>query len=313
MARFLITGGAGFVGMHLSHALTGAGHEVDILDNLSTGRRANLAPGVRFHESDINNTQLLRDVLQEIDGVYHLAAVSSVQTYLSDWTGSARVNLGGTLSVFSAAADANVPVVYASSAAIYGAATDLPIREDSQPNPISGYGADKLSGEYHARAMAEAAGLNSVGLRFFNIYGPGQSRQSAYTGVITIFLDRWLSGDSVLIYGDGTQTRDFIYVGDVVQALMRAMTHAQAGHSDVFNICAGTSVSVRDLADGIGRITGRALSYDFAPARPGEIHASCGCPDKAREILGFEAQTKFETGLAQLIDWFKAQDNAVAE
>ena len=215
--------------------------------------------------------------------------------------------------MFTAAAEANVPVVYASSAAIYGAATDLPIAETTQPRPISGYGADKLSGEYHAQAMAEAIGLHSVGLRFFNVYGPGQSRASAYTGVITIFLDRWLRGESVQIFGDGTQTRDFVFVGDVARALVRAMEHAQAGNCDVFNICSGTAVSVNGLADGIGRITGNPLAYSYAPARPGEIHSSCGCPRKAERDLGFRANTEFETGLARLIDWFRLQDHAVAE
>ena len=313
MARFLITGGAGFIGMHLTRALLDQGHTVHILDNLSTGSRANLAQGVEFHEDDINCPDLLQRLMGKMDGVFHLAAVSSVQAYVSDWIGSARVNLGGTLCVFAAAARAQVPVVYASSAAIYGAASDLPISEMTQPRPISGYGADKLSGEYHAQAMAEAMGLRSVGLRFFNVYGPGQSRASAYTGVITIFLDRWLQGDSVVIYGDGTQTRDFVYVGDVVQALMRGVTHAQAGACDVFNICSGHAVSVNDLADSIGRITGTPLKRDYAPARPGEIHSSCGCPQKAARALDFRAETEFETGLAQLIDWFRLHDHAVAE
>lgn len=311
MGRFLITGAAGFIGSHLAETLLAQGHAVRGLDNFATGTADNLpdAPGIEMIRGDIRDPAALTSAMAGCDGVFHLAAIASVQACAQNWADSSTVNLTGSLHVFETAARAGLPVVYASSAAVYGNPDPalLPLAETTPTAPISGYGADKLACELHAAAMAHTHGLRAVGLRFFNVYGPRQQRGSAYSGVITIFLDRWQAGQGLTIFGDGRQTRDFIYAGDVARALAMAMQAAAGGQGGVYNICTGNTISVAGLAQKLSQVTGDALPVAHEPARAGDIAASQGDPAAAKAALGFTAGTGFADGLAATAAWAAGQ------
>ena len=276
-----------------------------MLDDLSTGRRENVAAGAGFVQADIRDHDAVAAAVSKVDRVIHLAAIASVMRYSTDWSGASSVNLGGSLTVMRACAEHGLPFVYASSAAVYGAADSLPLSEAAPAWPISGYGADKLAGELHARAMAETDGLGAVGLRFFNVYGPRQMRGSAYSGVITNFLDRWQAGEALTVFGDGSQSRDFICVDDIVRATLAASDLAAGGKTHVFNICTGRPITVRDLIGRLSDATGHRFSVDHAAPRAGEILHSLGDPSLARDRLGFEAKTDMSEGLAGLVAWFR--------
>jgi UDP-glucose 4-epimerase len=308
MAVYLVTGGCGFIGSHLVDALLAAGHGVRNLDDLSTGQRANVPADAEVIVGDVADQRSVEAAMGGVDGCFHLAAIASVQKGLEDWVGTHRVNLGGAIHVFDAARRARaasppavaVPVVYASSAAVYGDNPDVPLVEAAALGPISAYGADKLGCELHARVAAETHGVPATGLRFFNVFGPRQDPSSAYSGVISIFADRIARGEAVTIFGDGGQTRDFVYVGDVVEALraaMDALDPAAPAHA-VYNVCTGRAISVADLAAAIGAIRGTAPRIQHAPARAGDIRASIGDGAKAAAALGFEAHTTLADGLA---------------
>ena len=304
MARYLITGAAGFIGSHLADRLAAVGHEVVGLDNLATGDAGNLAgSGARLIRGDVADRAALGAAMQGCDGVFHLAAVSSVQAYLDDWAGATRTNLIGAVNVFEAAARAGLPVVYASSAAVYGDPVACPLTEASETRPKSGYGVDKLGCDLHAAAMAESAGLRAVGLRFFNVFGPRQVRGSPYSGVITIFLERWMAGETLTVFGDGSQTRDFIYVADVAAALAAAMEHAAAGGAGVFNICSGRSISIMDLVAALSAAVETPLTVAHAPKKPGDIHISVGSAEAAAAAFGWRAATGLEDGLRETVAW----------
>ena len=243
MARYLVTGGAGFVGSHLVELLRVQGHAVRVLDDLSSGSRANLPPQTELVVADVIDTEAVARAFDGVDGCFHLAAIASVERSHRGWVRTHQVNLTGTINVFDQAARQAqhrrvVPVVYASSAAVYGDCRAVPIGEDSPANPLSAYGADKLACEFHARIAGAIHGVPTTGLRFFNLYGPRQDPRSPYSGVISIFADRLLRGEPVDIFGDGEQVRDFTYVEDAVAALRRAMVTASTG-APVFNVCTG--------------------------------------------------------------------------
>ena len=307
--KILVTGGAGFIGHHLCTALVANGDDVVILDDLSTGQVSNVPDGTHLVRGDIRREKDVKQAMQGCDFVVHLAAIASVMVYNDDWHNASSVNLGGTICVFQAAADMGIPVVYASSAAVYGAANDLPLKEDSKLVPISGYGADKLACELQARAMAEVHGLASVGLRFFNIYGPGQMRGSAYSGVITNFLDRWQAHEPLTIYGDGTQSRDFIYVGDIVTAIRCAMARATAGGAQILNICSGHSTTINELVNMLERATDHSFAKSNLGARDGEILHSLGDATLAAADMDFRAETGLQDGLRALVEWFARQSS----
>lgn len=304
--RYLITGGAGFIGSHLAALLAARGDAVAVLDDLSTGRSENLPPGTPLVQGDIADPAARDPLLAGAAGCFHLAAVASVDAYRADWTTAARTNLLGSVALLEAAARAGVPVVYASSAAVYGDSPALPLTETEAPRPISGYGADKLGLELHAGAMAASLGLRATGLRFFNVYGPRQQPGSPYSGVISIFLDRLRRGLPLVLNAGGAQERDFVYAGDVARALARAMEHAAAGGGGVFNVCTGRAVSIRALAGVLAAATGRMLQTEIGPARPGDIARSLGDPARAAAALGFRAETMLEDGLARTALWFGA-------
>lgn len=304
MATILVTGGCGFIGSHLTAALRAQGHAVRVLDDLSTGTEANLAPGATLLLGDINQPAALEEALDGVDACYHLAAVASVERCVHDWPGTHRTNLSATISLLNAARGRSVPVVYASSAAVYGHAATLPLDERAPTVPLSAYGADKLGCEQHARVAGHVHGVPTAGLRFFNVFGPRQNPASPYSGVISIFCDRMRRGERVDVYGDGGQTRDFVYVGDVVAALMAAMREASL-EAPVFNVCTGQAVSVLQLARVIASITRVDADLCYRPARAGEIRHSVGSPDRARDHLGLGVPVSLREGLTATLDWMR--------
>jgi len=305
MACYLVTGGAGFIGSHLVEALIADGHRVRVLDDLSSGKRENLPAKVEFIKADITDPDVIGAAVDRIDGCFHLAAIASVERANRDWMRTHQVNLTGTINLFDAARRARsangLPVVYASSAAVYGNAGAQPIPEETCALPISAYGADKRGCEMHARAAGLAFGLRTAGLRFFNIYGPRQDAHSPYSGVIAIFLDRLSRGDPIEIFGDGKQVRDFTYVADAVSALKQAMSAASAS-APLFNICTGTGVTVRQLAQLIADLCQAELVARSRPARRADIPISVGDARRAAEKLGFVARTSLAEGLALTLE-----------
>jgi UDP-glucose 4-epimerase len=307
VASYLVTGGCGFIGSHLCLALRARGDQVRVLDDLSSGTLANLAPGATLIEGDVGDPALLREALAGVDGCFHLAAIASVERGVREWSATHRVNLSATVELLEAASrlGGRVPVVYASSAAVYGDLTSLPLQETAHVRPLSAYGADKLGCEQHARVAGVVHGLPTLGLRFFNVFGPRQDPRSPYSGVISIFCDRLTRGEPVDIFGDGEQTRDFIYVADVVAGLLAAMGLASPA-APVFNLCNGQPVSVLELATTVAALCGTRLDIRHHPARSGEIRHSLGDPKQARLALGCGDPVGLRDGLAETISWLRA-------
>jgi UDP-glucose 4-epimerase len=300
MAKWLVTGGCGFIGSHLALALMQRGDQVRILDDLSTGKRHAVLSGADIVVGDVADRVQVREAIAGVDGCFHLAAIASVQRGAEDWLGTHRTNLTGAITVFDAArsarAGAPVPVVYASSAAVYGDNPDVPLAEQAALRPLSAYGADKLGCELHARVASHLHGVPTTGLRFFNVYGPRQDPHSPYSGVIAIFADRIASGRAIDVFGDGQQVRDFIYVSDVVTYLLAAMA-APTRQAPIFNVCTGRAASVLELAETIGSIVGRQPEIRYEPARAGDIRVSVGNPRAAETAFGVAAQISVQDGL----------------
>lgn len=301
MASYLVTGGAGFIGSHLCDALLAAGHAVRVLDDLSTGRRENLPPAATLLVGDAADPAAVGAAIAGVDGVFHLAAVASVERSNQEWRATHVANQTATVTVLDAAwAAGRVPVVYASSAATYGDNPALPLTEEAAQRPLTAYGADKLGSELHGRVAFVVHGVPTAGLRFFNVFGPRQDPRSPYSGVISIFAARVLARQPILIHGDGQQTRDFIYVGDVVRHLTAAMASITAQPRALLcNVCSGRSVSVEALARLLADLAGWAdPAIGFAPARPGDIRHSLGDSARARAELGVQAESGLRDGLA---------------
>lgn len=305
----LVTGGCGFIGSHLCAALVAGGARLRVLDDLSTGKVDNLPPGAELLRGDVADAALARAAMEGVDGCFHLAAIASVEKGMRDWLGTHRANLTGSIAVFdaarreAAAAGRAVPVVYASSAAVYGDATALPIEESAPTRPLSAYGADKLGSELHARVAGQVHGVPTAGMRFFNVFGPRQDPASPYSGVISIFAGLIAAGKPITVHGDGAQTRDFVFVSDVVAHLRAAMRLAEAGLvSDVFNVCTGRATTVLQLAQALATAAGRPTQVLHGPARAGDIRQSLGNPDRAIATLGVQAHTPLEQGLKATLD-----------
>jgi UDP-glucose 4-epimerase len=300
MATYLVTGGCGFIGSHLADALLAAGHSVRILDDMSTGQLENKPPGASLIEGDVADATCVTEAMRGVDGCFHLAAVASVERGNSEWLETHRINLGGTITIFEAARRAKstdpVPIVYASSAAVYGENPYVPLTEITAKRPLSAYGADKLGCEQHGFVAGRVHRIPTCGLRFFNVYGPRQNPASPYSGVISIFCDRLKSGRQPTIFGEGRQTRDFIFVGDVIDALLKAMARTSKD-GNVYNVCTGHATSIRDLTETIADILGIKAEPNFGPPRSGEILHSLGNPSKAMKELGFVAKTSLKVGL----------------
>jgi UDP-glucose 4-epimerase len=299
MPLYLVTGGAGFIGSHLVDALLARGDRVRVLDDLSTGKRENLDPRAALMVGDVADAALVASAMDDVDGCFHLAAVASVERGNRDWLGTHRTNLTGAITIFDAARRAKstgpIPVVYASSAAVYGDTPDLPLAETAATRPLSAYGADKLGCELHGRVAHRVHGVRAIGCRFFNVYGPRQDPGSPYSGVISIFFDRIGRGQGVTIFGDGGQTRDFIYVADVVAALMAAMRRHDA-QASAFNVCTGRTTSVLRARDqrrpgarrGYPGIAGRSGAGPRSPGlRGGDPAGGWVAPDAAVGLSDF--------------------------
>ena len=311
--RYVVTGGAGFIGSHLAEALAEEGHAVVIVDNFSTGNKENLrwAEGlsrVTVCEGSITDLSFLHEACAGADGVFHEAAIASVPKSVADPVGSNAVNVDGTLNVLVAARDAGVrKVVLASSAANYGDNPNLPLKETEQPRPQSPYAAQKLMGEYYARLFTDLYGLETTCLRYFNVYGPRQDPSSPYSGVISIFIDRICAGEPITIHGDGTQTRDFIYVGDVVRANIRAMSSDVRG---VVNVAGGRETSLNELAAVIMEITGNLCEIIHDAPREGDIHRSLADTGRLEVTIGRVAECSISEGLSRTIAWSAATQHS---
>jgi UDP-glucose 4-epimerase len=304
LSIYTITGGAGFIGSHLADALLAGGHTVRVLDDMSTGRIHNLDPRCTLIRGDVANPEVVQAALKGAEGCFHLAAIASVERGNRDWLGTHRVNQTGTITVFDTArAMGGVPVVYASSAAVYGDVGDAPARETLPPSPQTAYGADKLGSELHGRVAFHVHGVPTLGLRFFNVYGPRQDPLSPYSGVISIFARLAASGSTITVHGDGQQTRDFVYVGDVVAHLEAAMRHLRAvGGAHVLNVCTGRATSVLDMARTLSAAHGRkAALIVHAEGRAGDIRHSVGDPSAALAMLGLSAKVALQDGLDQTL------------
>lgn len=308
--RFVVTGGAGFIGSHLVDALIAGGHAVTVIDDLSTGRRDNLSSAARLIEASISDADCLQNAVAGAAGVFHLAARVSVQDCIENWLAGHADNLVGTINVFAAARAAGCPVVYASSAAVYGDCSGRICDETMKEAPISPYGADKLACEHQARAFAAIHGLPSMGLRFFNVYGPRQDPSSPYAGVISRFIDNACQGRAHLVFGDGLQSRDFIEVADVVAGLLAGMDHLRgqvaanrAGCADIVNLCTGRATSLLDLIAAIDGVAGGQgkTGINHAAPRAGDIRHSIGATGQMQSALNLVAQVPLEQGLARLI------------
>lgn len=292
---YLVTGGAGFIGSHLVDTLLTAGHRVRVLDNFSTGKRARVPAGVDLVEADIANFDAMRGAFRGVDGVFHTAALPRVQYSIEHPRESNAANITGTLHVFEAAREAGVRrVVYSASSSAYGD-QPLPLREDMKPNPKSPYGLQKYVGEEYGKVYALCHGLETVNLRYFNVYGPRMSDEGAYNTVIAIFLRQRKAGEPLTITGDGTQTRDFTHVRDVVRANMLAMTSAKVGNGEVMNIGAGQNHSVHEVA----RLIGGPVVH--IPPRI-EPHDTLADNRRAREFLGWEPTVPFAEGIRELLE-----------
>ena len=310
MSTYVVTGGAGFIGSHLCDALVARRDSVLVLDDLSTGHRRNVPAAATLVVGDVADAATVAQVMEGADGCFHLAAIASVEKGITDWLGTHRTNITGTVTVFDAIRrqGSRIPVVYASSAAAYGDAATVPIVETERCVPLSAYGADKFACELHARVASHVHGIPTVGMRFFNVYGPRQDPKSPYSGVISIFCERITAGQPIAIFGDGQQTRDFVYVGDVVRALLAGMA-LRPLDAPVFNVCTGQSTSVEALARLVAELSGKNLNTATRPPRVGEIRHSLGVPDLADRVLGLEGRIQLRSGLREVLTWLNHLPN----
>jgi UDP-glucose 4-epimerase len=306
----LITGGAGFIGSHAVAALLAAGEKVRVLDDFSTGRRENLAGlagALEVIEGDVREPETVSAAVRGCGRVLHLAAIASVTRSFDDPSATAAVNLGGTANVLAAARDAGVRrVVLASSCAVYGATSELPVAETAPTRPASPYARSKLAAEGLCRAAGTRAGLRAGVLRFFNVYGPRQDPSSDYSGVIAIFMERLSSGRPCTVYGDGRQTRDFVYVGDVVAAC-RAALDGPALDAAPLNVGTGVETSLLDVLAALAAASGREPVVTYAATREGDIQRSWAACERAAELLGFQPSVSFARGIAATWSWHAAR------
>jgi nucleoside-diphosphate-sugar epimerase len=299
MRRVLVTGGAGFIGSNLVRALVERGDEVRVLDNFSTGYRANLEGlDVEVVEGELRSYERVHNAVRGAEVVYHLGAMGSVPRSVQDPLTSSAVNVEGTLNVLLAARDEGVRrVVFSSSTSVYGSTRQLPTTEDTPPDPISPYGCAKLAAERYCVSFSRVYhSFETVVLRYFNVFGPRQSPSSQYAAVVPLFVTAIANGEQVTIFGDGEQSRDFTYVGNVVDATMKA-ADAPGANGRMFNIASGAPTSVNVLADTIGRLLGKPVERDFKPPRAGDIRDSWADISAARDVLGWEPGTPVEEGL----------------
>jgi len=309
---YLVTGGAGFIGSNLASSLLAEGRRVRVLDNFLTGKRENLAGlaeryGKAFElvEGDLRDLEVTRSAAEGAEYVLHQGALPSVPRSVANPILSNEINVGGTLNLLVAARDAGVRrVVFAASSSAYGDTPELPKRESMTPNPKSPYAAQKLAGEHYMRIFYAVYGLETVSLRYFNVFGSNQDPASMYAAVIPRFITSVLSGTSPTIYGDGLQTRDFTYIDNVVQANLRACEAPKKACGRVFNIACGERVSLLDILEIVYKLAGRRVAPKFEPSRPGDVRDSLADISLAKDLLGYEPQIGFPEGLSRTFDFF---------
>jgi nucleoside-diphosphate-sugar epimerase len=308
--KFVVTGGAGFIGSHVVEALAGS-HTVVVLDNFSSGKPENLegfSDRITCIRGSINDLALLKEACKGADGIFHLAAIASVAKSVDNPLATHETNLTGTLNVLLAARDCGVKkVVFSSSSAVYGDEPTLPKREDMVPVPLSPYAVSKLAGEYYCNVFFNLYGVETVSLRYFNVFGPRQDPQSEYAAVIPKFIARLLNGQAPLIFGDGKQTRDFVYVRDVVKANLLAMESTTTG---TFNIGSGIRIDLTTLAGKLARIMEIQLPPVYGEPRSGDIRDSVSDITAVKKALGYKAAFSLEKGLEETIQWFRDRNSA---
>ena len=304
--KYIVTGGAGFIGSHIVEAIAGS-HEVVVIDNFSSGKQENLSmfsDNVHRIPGSITDFPLLKDAFLGADGIFHLGAIASVARSVDDPIATHETNLTGTLNVLLAARDCGVKkVVFSSSSAVYGDEPTLPKREDMPPVPLSPYAVSKLAGEYYCKVFFELFGLKTVSLRYFNVFGPRQDPQSEYAAVIPKFITRLLNHQAPLIFGDGKQTRDFVYVKDVVQANLLAMQSTKTG---TFNIGSGESIDLNTLARTLAEIMKVNIPPLYEKPRSGDIRDSVSDITAAKKSLGYGTSYSLDMGLAETITWLSS-------
>ena len=308
MTQFLVTGGAGFIGSHITHKLINNHHRVRVLDNFSTGKEANLHGlngDLEIQRGDIRDIRAVQDAVQNVDIIFHEAAFVSNPQSLLEPTECFEVNIHGTEILLEEARKAGVRrVVMASSAAVYGDTSNFPISETTPVQPLSPYAASKAISEIYTSMYTTAFDIEVVALRYFNVFGPRQSPGSDYAAAIPIFIQQILKNKPITIFGDGKQTRDLIYVQDVVQANLLAAESSQAS-GKVMNICTGQETSILKLVNSLQEIGVSTQETIFAPTRQGDIYRSSGDPNLATEVLGFLPQTSLSQGLSRTMEWMR--------
>lgn len=309
MTNYLVTGGAGFIGSHIATALVERGDRVRVLDNLSTGTCANLShvkDKVEFIEGDLLDRNMVEQAVDGVDIVYHQAALASVPRSVEKPLDTNAACVTGTLTVLDAARRANVKrVIYAGSSSAYGNQLVKSKHESNLPTPLSPYAAAKLAGEYYCSAFTETYGLETVSIRYFNVFGPRQDPNSEYSAVIPLFVTAMLAGRRPTIFGDGKQSRDFTYVDNVVAGNLAA-AEAPDAVGKVVNVACGRQFSLLDLVASINKVLGTSIEPEFAPARPGDVRESLADISVAREVLGYEPAIDFEAGLRRSIDYYRS-------
>ena len=303
--QVFVSGGAGFIGSHLTERLLERGHAVLVYDNLSTGKWENLPVthgDLEFIQGDIRNAALVSELMQGMDAVVHLAAVASVQASIDDPVTTHQTNFDGTVNMLEAARQIGIDrFLYASSAAIYGDTSEVPVSEDTIPSPLSPYAADKLAGEECLLDYFNRFGISATSFRFFNIYGPRQDPSSPYSGVISIFVDRLMNNQPVTVFGDGAQTRDFVYVSDLVDLLVKALDESH-GAGGIFNVGTGTRHSLLELLDHLEKLSGKKIKRRHEPERPGDILHSCADITRLTQTFRSAPSTPFDQGLKKLLE-----------
>lgn len=308
MAKFLVTGGAGFIGSHLVSRLLAEGQSVRILDNFSSGRRSNLetfAGQVEVIEGDLRNVSDCQKACAGVEVIFHEAAVPSVPRSVADPVTSHQANIDGTFNILLAARDAGCRrLVYAASSSAYGDVAELPKRETMRPLPLSPYAANKLVGEYYCQVFANCYNLETISLRYFNVFGPRQDPKSQYAAAIPAFVTSIMRGESPTIYGDGEQTRDFTYIDNVVQANLLA-SKAPGVKGQVVNIACGQSTSVNAIIREINTLLGTNVPPNYVPARAGDVKHSLADITAAQELIGYQPLVQFDEGLRRAIEYYK--------
>jgi nucleoside-diphosphate-sugar epimerase len=308
MAQFLVTGGAGFIGSHLSEELIRRGHRVRVADSLITGKRSNLdhLPAIEFLQGDLADPGFARRAVAGADFVLHQAALPSVPRSVKDPITSNRANVDATLNVLVASRDAGVKrVVFAGSSSAYGNTLTLPKHEEMPNSPLSPYALQKVVGEQYHQMFTALYGLETVTIRYFNVFGPRQDPSSPYSGVISLFATALLENRSPTIYGDGEQTRDFTYVANVVDGVLRA-TDAPGASGQIINVATGHRISLNQLFEAMRRLIGADVKPHYATLRAGDVRDSQADIRKAQELLGYQPTVSFEEGLRLTVDWYRS-------